>query len=229
MRVRWRRVMAVTVVLALGVIALVWWLSRVPPAWYAPPPLDQQTIALADRAEYRLVQEAQKIRAPDQDVWTLRIRQEQINAWLAARLEQWIEHEGQRWPEQLGTPQVSIQSHAISIALPLHGRSRTRFIVANIHPLIEDGTLRLELDRVALGRVSLPGEPLANLLEMLGEAAPEALTVPQITTAIDWLRRRDAIDPVIDLADDRRVRIVDVHLDDGWMDITARTLAEGAE
>jgi hypothetical protein len=230
MRSRWSRVIVVVVVLALCGVALVWRLSRVPPAWYAPPPAtDPIVVELADRAEYRLVQEAQKIREPDQDVWTLRIRQEQINAWLAARLRQWIEHEGERWPQQLGTPQVSVTPDALSIALPLVGESTTRYIVARIKPVIAHGKLRLELHRVALGRISLPGEPLANLLKTVADAAPDALDLPQINTAIDWLRRRDAIDPVIDLADDRRVRILDLQLDDGWIDVTARTIEHGEE
>jgi hypothetical protein len=230
MRIHRWRILALVVLLALGAAAALWQMSRVPPAWYRPPPRHDPKVAeFANQVEYRLVQEAQKIREPDHDVWTLRVREEQINAWLATRLQAWLEHEGQRWPDQLGTPQTSIGREAISLALPLIGAARTRYVTAKITPVIENGELRLELHRVALGRVSLPGEPLANLLAAIADAAPQAMELSHVNTAVDWLRRREGIDPVIELADDRRLRILDLQLDDGWIDITAQTLDEAAE
>ena len=227
MRSRRVRVITVIALLLIGGGVVLWQLSRVPPRWYEPPPANDPKIAeLADRVEYNLVQQAQQIREPEHETWTLRVRDEQINAWLATRLRQWVEHEGQHWPDHLGTPQLSIDHHAIAIALPLIGAKRTQYITAKITPVIEDGHLRLELRRVALGRVSLPGEPLANLLDAIADAAPQTLDLPYMRTALDWLGRREAIDPVIDLADDRRVKILGLQLDDGWIDITAQTLDE---
>jgi hypothetical protein len=198
-------------------------MTWIAPAWYAPPAAhDAAASELADRVEYGLIQQAQKVREPQEETWTLRIRQDQINAWLATRLRKWIEHEGGSWPARLGTPQVEIDGGALSIAVPVLHNSSPRFIVARILPEIENQRLQLKLDRVALGRISLPGEPVANLLKLIGDASPR--DTPQIENILGALEQRDAIDPRFRLSDGRRIELLKLRLGDGLIDITAKTL-----
>jgi hypothetical protein len=216
--------------LLTGGAAIAWRMTRLTPVWYAPPnAAEASVIDLADRVEYRLVQEAQQVRPVD-DSWTLRIREEQINAWLSARLKKWIERErGSSWPDQLGTPQVRIEQDGLNVAIPLMSGESSRFIVARINPEMDSGRLRVRLSSVALGRLSIPGAPLAILVNALGEALPALLPERKSADALDWLGSGEAIDPVFDLADDRRIRLIGVQLADGWIDLTARTLAEPHE
>ena len=228
---RRRLVSAVVVFAALGGAALfLWRMTYVAPTWYAPPDShDQQVAALADKVEQRMLEEAQKIREQS-DRWTLKVREPQINAWLAARLPQWIEHEQHgQWPEQFGTPQVKIDPQGISLALPLRTAlgSRPRVIVARIRPQIIDGHLKLQIDRLALGRVILPGEPLANLLRTLEPAVPALAKDQKFRKALDIFSGQRMVDPVTRLADHRRLRLISFQLGDGWVDLTAQTLEPG--
>jgi hypothetical protein len=228
-----RRLRRATLVLLLIIIVaavVLWRLSWIAPSWYEPPAAsDTHSAALADKVETRVLEEAQKIRPTPADRWTIRVRQEQINAWLCFKLRKWIEYDrGGSWPPELGTPQVRIEADGLSIALPIarDATSSSRTLVARIKPRIINSALALELDRVALGRISLPGEPLANLLQTLSDAAPQAKEDPTLTSVLDLLAQRTQIDPVIKLSDGRRVRLLDLRLGDGFIDLTAQTLAE---
>lgn len=212
--------------IAAGVV--LWRMTCIAPAWYALPDAhDPQIAALADKVENRMLEEAQKVRT-DPQPWTLRVRESQINAWLSARLPQWIAHEQHsQWPEQLGTPQVKIDSQGISLAVPVQTGSRSRYIAARIRPQLIDGRLKLEIDRVALGRVVLPGEPLANLLRTLQGAVPSIAEDQKVRSALEILAGQRMVDPVTRLADHRKLRLLNLQLGDGWVDLTAQTLDAG--
>lgn len=218
--------------LVVGGAIAVWQMTRIAPAWYAPPPVaDPAIIELADRVEYRLVQEAQQIRPDENPPWTLRIREEQINAWLAARLRKWIEREQDgEWPEHLGVPQVQLSKQGISIAVPIQSDSSQRIIVARIHPAILSGRLTLELDQVAIGRLTIPGAPLSYLSQaILDPGTTDADHAEQSDWPTQVLRLLDgseSIEPILTLSDGRRVQLLDVHCDEGVIDLTARTLPE---
>jgi hypothetical protein len=218
-------VAALTLVMAGSVV---WRMTYLKPTWYTPPAADDRAAAsLADRAEYRLVEEVQKVRPQQEEQWTLRVRESQINAWLATRLQAWLEHEQNgAWPAQLGTPQVHIQSTGISMAIPLLNATGkvSRIVVARMSPEMSDGALMLHIDRLALGRVILPGEPLTNLMRLLGQAAPQTSSEPQMLKALDILAGKRSINPIFKLADSRRVRLLNFHLDEGMVDFTARTI-----
>ena len=216
-------------------IYIAWRLSWQHPTWYAPPNAnDARIVTLADDTEYQLLEQTQKMRADDES-WTLRLSQEQLNAWLATRLTQWIEHDASmQWPQQIGTPQVLIDPDGVRVAVPvtIGGRGNaaggepgvTRTIVATLAPSIaEDGRLSLALKSIALGKVWVPGSPLTRLADALREAAPDFLDHPQVQQAIDILAGRQTLPAEYDLGDGRRVRLKDVRLTDGAIEVTAST------
>lgn len=222
-----------------GVIYIAWRLSWEKPTWYSPPnPRDQHVAQLADDTEYSLLENTQKIRAPQED-WTLRLSANQINAWLSTRLPAWIEHDAaMHWPAQLGTPQVLIEPDGLRVALPLGGEgaehggpaAAQRTIVATLAPSITaDHRLALPLTHVALGRISMPwgGEPLSKLVDAIRQVAPEFLDDERVRSAIDVLAGRQTVPPQFTLSDGRRVVLTSVKLEAGFVQITARTLEHG--
>jgi uncharacterized protein YpmS len=171
-----------------------------------------------------MLEQSQRVR-PATEHWTLRLTQQQMNAWLAARLPAWIEHDANlKWPEPIGTPQVLIEPDGVSVAAPVltHGMSRT--IVARLKPEVApDGRLSLKLTRISLGRMWIPGEPLAKLSDAVRDAAPGFLDNPSVRHTIEVLAGHQTISPRFVLADGRRISVTDVRLDDGVLEIIART------
>lgn len=220
-----RRILIGLILMAVICAAGLAWLTWSAPAWYEPPsPEDRKAVALADKVEYRLVEEVQKIRPLERDEWTLRVHDGQINAWLSVRLPKWIAHqENAQWPEQLGTPQVRFQPKGVSVALPLREGRFTRTLVARFIPAFVDGKLQLRVDEVSLGRINVGGEPLAKLIELLESVNPEALRSAQVQPIIDLLSQGELVEPELELSDGRRVKLLNVRLGEGTMDLTAVT------
>ncbi len=204
-----------------------WRLSWEQPTWYAPPDvLDDRIVRLADDAEYELLQTSQQVR-PEEEQWTLRLTDDEINAWLAARLPQWILHDANlQWPEEIGTPQVLFEQDGIRIAAPVRAGSATRTVVARLSPTIAgEGRIALPLTGIALGRVWVPGEPLARLVEAVREATPDFLNDARVQEAIDVLAGNATLPAEFDLTDGRRVSIKAIHLAEGSISFTAVTLS----
>ena len=225
----WPAIAAVAVVLVavalLGLRRLTW---QAPTWWADPAPELEQTSVLADRVEYRLAEEAHKVR-PDDGRWWLRIKDEQVNAWLATRLQAWLAHtHGVVWPEALGTPQVHFTDGAINVALDFEDDGRRRYVVADLAPGIVDGRLAVVLDGVALGRLRIPGGSLRTLMKTYRDVVPAGfLDDPSVRRVVDLLVDVDSIDPTLTLADDRRVRVVDLVVREGELILRCETTLAG--
>jgi hypothetical protein len=199
--------------------------SRTVPEWYQPPsPQNAEVSRLAERVEYRLVEETRKIREPE-DLWTLRVREEQINAWLATRLPEWIAHEqGVQWPPQLGTPQVRVDRGHVALALPVGDDAYRRVVVARLGAEVRDGGLWLSLERVQVGRLAIPGDPLDTLLAMARRTPlQDQIDGTAWKPVLDVLSGREPLEPMLELGDNRRVELMDVRCRRGAIEFTSRT------
>lgn len=227
---RTKRIILGLIIGLLVLAATLWWLSSVPPRWYQPPDAhDAEANELAALVEHRLAEEMHRIR-DDNAPWQLRIREEQINAWLATRMSRWLEHEhGMEWPSQLGTPQVRFDRETISIALPAEFEQlddkkgvRARAITLTLTPYLDESEIRFKLIGIRIGRLPSPGDPMdhvARLVDIRGGEGGDDLAhffVQLVTGQI-------GVAPVIKLVDRRQVRLSALHLDRGVMDVSAVT------
>ncbi len=213
----------VVVVIAGGVTA--WRLTWLEPAWWPEDvAVNEQTDALADRVEYRLAEEAHKVR-PDTAPWRLRVREDHVNAWLTSRLPQWLAHsENVEWPSSLGTPRVRFVQGGVSIGLAFDDHGRRRYVVADLEPQILDGRLSLTLNGVSLGRLWVPGGSVQSLIERYRDVVPEGfIDDPAVRRVIDMLANEQRFEPSFDLTDGRQVRLVDLVAGDGEMIIECET------
>jgi len=213
-------------VLALaGGAAWLWRQAHATPVWYSPPDPGAQPVAtLAETVEYRMTEEFQKIRG--EDIWTLRILEEQINAWLAARLPEWIDHEPDlNWPGEFGIPQIRVDGRGIDLAVPVGVGDRSAVLIARLAPEIVGGQLHLNLEQAGIGRLSLPGEPAERLMSAIEQVAPGgALDDEAVRRLLGVLSGEEGISSLVDLSDGRRVELLDLTLGDGMIEITSRTL-----
>ncbi len=235
-----RIVLRILLVLLVLAIAGAWWTwrqSRVAPSWYAPPdPADRTVVALAEQVEYGIVETFHKLR-PAGEPWTVRIREEQINAWLAARMPEWIAHdESLAWPEELSVPQVHIGPAGLDLAVEVARQGRPYVVVTRLDPRISDGRIHLEMERVGVGRVTVPGAPATKVMEIIERLAPGGVIDAPVAQQLLGLFREDDAAAAgdgdgaarFDLSDGRRVELLAITLSEGAMDVTSRTLVAEA-
>jgi hypothetical protein len=215
----------VVVLLAAGGFAL-WRLTWMAPAWWSPvDPADEQTAELAQRVEYRLVEEAHKPRA-EPEPWWIEVKQDQLNAWLAARLPEWIAHEhGVQWPAAVGRPQVNVSDGGMSVGVDVETNAGTRYVVAHLAPTVANDTLSLGLEGLSIGRAWVPGAPLGVVLDqMRATGVGEFLDDPGVEQVLGLLEDGRGLEPMVTLGDGRRVRVLAVRCDRGALLLQAQTV-----
>jgi hypothetical protein len=215
-------------VLALGTAAalMFWWLLNAPPRWYQPPDVNDPAVArLADDVEHRLLEELHRIR-PGDDVWTLRIREEHINAWLAARMRKWLMFEhGLDWPTTLGTPQVRVRETGIDLAVPVRRGSSTRTMTLRLVPEVIGDHIALRPEAIRIGRVPMPwrGGDLdrvrAEWVQFAGRISIAESQISDVKSHSDDV----AFTAEVPLAGGRSVTLIAVRTGRGTLDLTTRT------
>ncbi len=230
-RRRRRTIGALTVlVLVTAAVVVVWQLSWQEPAWWAPPDAGDPRVAeAAQRIEYSLIEQAYNVRAND-ETWSVRIHDRHVNAWLASRLPAWLAHDQKlEWPAEFGRPQVRFEPGGVTVAIELADSERRRLVAVRLIPTITAGELRVTVDRVSLGRLTMPGKPVGEVAIWLNEAAPGGfLEDPVVQSAMGWLLQGQAIDPTATLADGRAVRLLGVRCEEGAVVLRCRTISGSA-
>ena len=193
-------------------------LSFMTPSWYAPPSSDdEQAVTLAQNAEFRLVEELQKIREPGA-TWKLRIPDQAVNAWLAIRLEAWLAHDDRpAWPDFMTAPQLHATPAGVYVAVGVN----QSILGLRIQPVIEDARIMFRLHGGLLGRLPLPSPP-GTLLTEIQESALNGDEAASM--AVTYLLEGEGLPARVELVDGRVVEFDEVALEDGAMILTARTL-----
>ena len=224
-----RRLGRIILVILLGLAiagAVIWRMSWMTPAWYAPPEEDDAAAdAIAQDVEYFVLEQAHKVR-PEEDVWQVVFDETEINAWLATRLSDWAAHQADaEWTERIDRPQLHLHDGGVSIAAAVKEDDSVRILRARFTPRIEDSRLFIVVERFGLGRVRVPGAPAAALLDRLDDVIPADADIRRtLDSAAKFLAGEFAIDPVFELEDGRQVRLEQIQVEDGRVQLTCRTL-----
>ncbi len=196
-----------------------WTRANAAPGWYKPPAAtDVEVVRLAENVEYGLIEEFHKIRESDEP-WRLRVRERQINAWLAARLPEWIKQQRGTWPTEFGTPQIRVGRSGLDVAVEVNVDDRKHVLVTRLVPEVHDGQLRFTVDEVGLGRLSIGGAPAEKLIGWIGEVADGSGA-----GFLGMLTGEEQVGSRIDLSDGRRVELMEMTLTGGAIVLKNRTL-----
>jgi hypothetical protein len=222
----WRRVLLTFALVIVVVGVVLFRQAQVAPTWYAPPDVtDEEVQVFAETVEYKVMEAFHEVREPEK-AWDLILPEEHLNAWLAARLPEWIAHEHQlKWPEDLGAPQVRMGRRGIDLAVEVSMGDGARVVTARVVPAIREGAIALDVDRVGLGRVTLPGEPATSVAELIERYAPDTLESDGAQWMLSFLRGEQRIDTIMDLADGRTVELLEMELGKQKLRLRSRTLS----
>lgn len=228
---RVRQVVLLLFFIGLGIFLWFIWAASAKPAWWNPPQASDPVVReLADTVEMRVIEETHKVREP-LDIWRVRVTEEQVNAWLSSKLHAWVEHEyGKSWPPELGRVQVHFGEGAAHAGIEIFGDESDSAHIASAQcrlELTEDGALRVLTERVSLGRVALPSTNVEAISTFITERFPNTVDIDALDQAIAILTGNEPIDPVFELGDGRRVRLVEVELHDGEALLGCRTIRAG--
>lgn len=219
---------SVVTVLSIGLVASLYaaHLSRSTPAWWDVTAPDDSRAVLARSTENNVIA---SMHQPQGQSWTLTLDQPAVNAWIAERLPRWVNHgEGEdAWPQEITDLRMIFGDGDILIAAQITG-DRPRIVGATLSPrLTESGELWLPASWIHVGSLELPGAAvLARAADT--EIVPASLREMPVFSQLVGALAGDQ--PVLDtaeirLGDGRRVRIREIHVQQGQATIRCETFA----
>lgn len=196
-------VLLVLVALAAGAVAL----ARMTPAWWSPTARDAAgALDSARSLEQGIASETTKVRGEGVQPWSVRVRAADVNAWLGARLPQWLEYDQSLpWPDGVKGVQAKIDAGGFELAADWNG-----FVVST----------RWAIDPGAEGKDGAPatlraaGTSVGNLPIPFASGVG-AWFVPQLGKALPLKAK---------LGDGRFIKVTDVEFADGEAILDFETL-----
>ncbi|GJQ30716.1 MAG: hypothetical protein HBSAPP03_26000 [Phycisphaerae bacterium] len=167
-----------------------WWLASTQPEWWQAAQAPDAAVR-AERIENAVVTELSAVRA-EEAPWTVALSEEDVNAWLEARLVKWLENRGERWPERVSPPRVVLLDGVMRAAVEIGGGGRV--VVVEMKPRVDDGGLWLDVRGVWIGRLRVPVAAVraawpSGLGKFAGVLSGERPVSPEAGMAVDGARR----------------------------------------
>jgi uncharacterized protein YpmS len=218
-RRRWRVVVLTVTLLILAAIAVPGWLVRSTPAYWRPVDVaDPQVTARAEEVESRIATQTTSVRPADES-WTLELTEEQVNAWLATRLRQWLANQGvdQEARDLVPHAMMNFADQRIELAAELKLKGISQVVRLRYRPqAVTDEPSRLKLESVYAGRMRIP-------LEMIVEQVRARIGGADAEDAAEVIAALRSIELVLPLDDGRTVTVTDVQVSPGRAVLTCRT------
>ena len=245
---RWLRVVGWTllagvVLLVLGAVG-VWWLWESQPAAYERRRAfvlqrsEAELEALAEGAERRLAGVVSGRLPPGVPVFepvpegvgavggaegsmALRVTFDELNAFLATRLDDYLAHEGERMPAAVKSITVWNDDGRPAVSVDYDGPELAAVVTATLEvtPLPEGAAGgRVKLEGVRVGRLPLPWSWVVSTVE---GAAGDAVN-PAVTAALTSLREGAVFPGVVRLENGRAVRLEGWRVEDDAVELDVR-------
>ncbi|NOG52878.1 MAG: hypothetical protein HND57_00875 [Planctomycetes bacterium] len=246
-KVRRKPLLICCAVVIVALIGLGWWMwskAAARPEWWALPTQDVRVQAsVASDVENSVVTALHEHRGSsesDQE-WTLRLTEQEANAWLSTRLPKWSANQFPDSPVgdgTIGLVQVRFEPDLIRLGVQIyfgssdHNPSITEvgdgtsvpaepepdgghIISVCIRPeMVSDGDkMTVAIEDFMIGRLSLPA---SQAFSMIGDLLADIQDVESAVSGAPFT-------PMIRLVDDRAVRLLDVTVQDQLLIVRLRT------
>ncbi len=214
-------------------------LTQSTPAWW------NQAVDVRDHSQERasgfeslLVTELNRVRdgkrpAPDKpwqsESWAVAMQPGDVNAWLEFAAPKWARNRGENlWPSELEQLRVHFEDDCVLIGARIRAGSQFHVLSARLTPRIdEEGALWFTTTSISVGRLSLPSSwVIRHAPSMLDRYLP--LSIQSNSESARVFAALEGTQPVLDraaiqLADGRRVQIIELHSRENRLEIVART------
>lgn len=211
-RARRRRIVATVAGAASVLVLITAGLAFVGPSWWSPATDDPQVAVRGNAVEQSIASTVTRVRE-DAAPWGFAIGEDEVNDWLASRLDPWLAHDDRfRLPAGWTDPRIRFEEDAIRLAV----RSPTGLVVVfDLRPRLEPTAVVFDLGGTSMGRLPVPGFVSQPML-------PESLSVDggRDLEGAGFL----SVPRGFELGDGRRIRIEDLEVVAGEMGIRFRTL-----
>jgi len=200
-----------------------WWMISRTPQWWSPTdPTNPQAAVVGQSLENRVLTRVHKSRSREENTWTIVLREQEINNWFAVRFPAWAAN---RIPDTpLGAGHIRqvhtrIESDRIHLGLraatdPTADPDEGQILTITVRPQLDDeNQLRLTIESCTAGALSLPISTITGYLNGLIDN----------TDDLNRIINGQPLDPIIKLADGRKVHLINLQLEPQTITLTCQT------
>lgn len=223
------------------IVGVGWALSKRDPSWWRPAISSDRTIAKAVESgamqQFTAVRPGRAVpnaRAGEvwwrSEPWKVSLRADDANAWLNARLPEWLANRRPpvAWPAEVVQLQAEFREGIIYLGVRLRQGGATRVVSAAVEPTIAaDGSLWVPARRIAVGAMPIPPSWILDSVRDASQEAfpPELARLPETRATFDAFagRRPIVLDASLRLEGGRRVKLLRIESRDGRLELTCRT------
>jgi len=204
---------------------------------HAPQRLERMGEAVRDQLIRELTRSIDRPGSQGGRTRRIRLSTDELNAWLATRLDIWLANQGRSLPEGIGRVMVATQDGRPVLAFAYHGGEASQaanrdgettaaprapdepyIISLGLEPAIESsGQARLRLSAIRLGQLPVPRSWAMARLEQRLEAGGD----PDDAQRVLAILTGEPFDPRFRL-DSRAARVVGIHVHDAAITLTIR-------
>jgi len=231
---------AVTSVVLIAIAVFVaFQLAGENPEWWRPlNPNDERTVEAAQTVEIDVTNALHQSRpaTPEHspESWTISVGEAEANAWLAARLRDWLANQDDAftWPAELSEPQIDFRDGNVVIGAGFKRGQAVEVLAVTLLPRTDkDGALWLEAESVSIGKLSIPASwALSGSASFIKDRLPShVLEKPEGKRVLNVLSGKEPLtkSAILNLSDGRRVRVLAVKAKDNALLVTCRTEPPG--
>lgn len=221
-----------TVVAALAVAVAGWYgwslLRTEPDHWTSAQAqlesLGPATAARAESVEVRLLPAwSAPVQPGGTGVRTIEARYDEVNAWFAVRLRQYLSNQGVAWPDALGAVMLAGRNGRPVLAFDVDAEGFQQIVSLTLDFPASDtpgGPAGMVVERVEAGVLPLPAGRLVALLK--SQVLPDDLD-PGVLALLDAIAAGQPIRPLVLPIDDlREAELLGVEASDDTMAVTIR-------
>lgn len=209
------------------------------PRWWSDHPIAGPEVA--EEVESGMLRHLTAVRAadpaftPTRDVawrserWSISLSQDDANAWLAARLPEYLANQQPpiRWPREVEDVRVWFNDGRVTLAAKLRQNGAVHYVGTTLKPTIRpDGSMWMPSEGLRVGDLSAPAWSLGAARSLCGDPIPDNIaSLPEIRTMLGAFENDNPVlrDAVVRLEGGRRVRLLSIVPSNGRLTITCLT------
>lgn len=203
---------------------------RSSPSWWKPVSSSDPSVkASGEQLENAVVSELSRARPKDNqsrgtwrsEAWTVSLSSDQATAWLNTRLPQWLRNRDrdELWPSNLDQLQASFRDGRVLLGARVRLGTSSQIVSFTLVPSVgAGGSLFLVAEGIAIGRLPVPMSALWAV-----QSNEQTQQIEQILSG----KIPVTAEPVVNLDDGRRVRLIKLVPRGDDLEITCVTEAGG--
>lgn len=159
------------------------------------------------------------------DVGTISVSLDEVNAWMAVKLNAWLANQHKTLPDEITEPMVAVRDDKLVLAFRYVSDRLDQVVSLDFTVELQDGQeATIKLLGIRGGKLPLPAGTAAKLMPKTADSDQQGV-IEKLAKAFDGM----SFDPVANIDASRKARVIGLALRPDGLDVTVRVESRYAD